>query len=87
MIFTRQAVHVLRRQFVNRHQVRFSSTKKSFFQEHALNIIGLPACAAILFFLLPSFTPGEIHSIDYYDKLYLEEQKERERKRREAQQK
>jgi len=66
-------------------QVRLSSSGgESWIKRNALNVIGLPVVAVILFVFLPSFTPGEIHSIDYYDKKYTEEYKEREAKRKET---
>lgn len=84
MQFTRQSVQLLRRQFVNRQQARLSSSKQGFNKANLINIVGLPVCAALLFFVLPTFTPGEIHSLDWYDKKYLEETKEREAKRNAA---
>ena len=47
-------------------------------QKHGLNVIGLPVVAFVLFFILPTFTPGEIHSIDYYDAQYVEQEKKKE---------
>ena len=31
-----------------------------------LNIVGLPAFAVILFVMLPTYRPSEIHNIEYY---------------------
>lgn len=63
---------------MNTIRLMSASAKKGFNKAQLLNIVGLPAIAIILFVFLPTFTPGEIHSIDWYDKHYLEQQKERE---------
>ena len=55
-----------------------SSAKKGFNKAQLLKIVGLPLTAVILFVFLPTFTPGEIHSIDWYDKKYLEETRAKE---------
>lgn len=80
MQLIRQSVQLMRRQFLNVQQTRMVSTKQGFNKAQLINIVGLPLCGVILFFVLPTFTPGDIHSIDWYDKKYLEEQKEREKK-------
>lgn len=49
-----------------------STAKKGFNKAQLLNIVGLPLTAIILFVFLPTFTPGEVHSIDWYDKQNLE---------------
>lgn len=49
-----------------------SAAKKGFNKAQLLNIVGLPLTAIILFVFLPTFTPGEVHSIDWYDKQNLE---------------
>ena len=60
--------------------IRLSSSQagEPFIKRHALNLIGLPVCCFVLFVIMPSYGPSEIHSIDYYDRKYLEEQKARE---------
>lgn len=64
--------------------VRFYSTKKneSFIRRNALNVIGLPVCAFLLFFVLPTFRPGEIHSIDWYDQQYLKQEREKQEQKK-----
>ena len=57
-----------------------STKKKGFNKAQLINIVGLPVAAIILFVFLPTFSPGEIHSIDYYDRKNLEA----ERVKREA---
>lgn len=58
----------------------YSGTKKeqNFFQRNSLNLVGLPVVAFILFVILPTFTPGEIHSVDWYDEQYVKETKAKE---------
>lgn len=58
----------------------YSGAKKeqNFFQRHQLNLVGIPVVAFLLFVILPSFTPGEIHSIDWYDEQYVKATKEKE---------
>lgn len=55
-----------------------STAKKGFNKAQLLNIVGLPLTAIILFVFLPTFTPGEVHSIDWYDKQNLERIRARE---------
>lgn len=51
---------------------------ESFIQKNFLNVVVMPICVVILFTVLPTFRTGEIHSLDYYDKLYLEQTKAKE---------
>lgn len=51
---------------------------QNFIQRHALNVIGLPVVAFLLFVVLPTFRTDEIHSIDWYDEQYVKETKAKE---------
>lgn len=52
--------------------------EQSFVQRHFLNVVVLPVIVVIIFTVLPTFTTAEIHSLDYYDKLYVEQTKAKE---------
>jgi len=63
---------------MNRMYSSSAGKEKTFIQKYGLNVIGLPVCALLLFFVLPTFRPSDIHSIDWYDQQYVAETKAKE---------